>query len=177
MRPSVIFSILFSAISVTALGINCRGSALCTIGILGGSLTGVIELVGNISATDEFAPGEHIACQGHLCAFTQKYGDSFSAGDALPLLQGLAAHGCNYCGSNPILPGNDVSTGEVTVNYVASEQYPGSGKCPANFPQPACPGNNCYALNGCYYACCQGPTPITNPLSCATLAVSIYHDM
>ena len=27
-------------------------------------------------------------------------------------------HGCNYCGSNPILPGNDVSTGEVTVNYV-----------------------------------------------------------
>ena len=90
MRPSVLLSIFFSAISVTALGINCRGSAFCTLAQLGGSLTGVIELVGNISATDEFAPGEHIACQGHLCAFTQKYASNFSAGDALPLLQGLA---------------------------------------------------------------------------------------
>ena len=90
MRLSVLLSIFFSVISVTALGINCRGSALCTLGMLGGSLTGVIELVGNISATDEFAPGEHIACQGHLCAFTQNYNESFSAGDALPLLKGLA---------------------------------------------------------------------------------------
>ena len=89
MRFSVLFSILFGAISVTALGINCRGSGFCTLAQLGGSLTGIVELVGNISATDEFAPGEHIACQGHLCAFTQKYSDSFSAGDALPLLQGL----------------------------------------------------------------------------------------
>ena len=90
MHHSVLLSILFGAISVAALGINCRGSALCTLGDLGGSLTGVIELVGNISATDEFSPGEHIACQGHLCAFTQNYGDNYSAGDALTKLQGLA---------------------------------------------------------------------------------------
>lgn len=58
---------------------------------------------------------------------------------------------------------------------VASEQYPGSGKCGPNQPQPKCPGSNCYALNQvCYYACCQGPTPITNPLSCATLAISRF---
>ena len=90
MHYSVLLSILFGAISVTGLGINCRGSALCTIGIFGGSLTGVIELVGNISATDKFTPGEHIACQGHLCAFTQNYDDNYSAGDALTKLQGLA---------------------------------------------------------------------------------------
>lgn len=90
MRYSALLSIHFGAISVTALGINCRGSALCTLGDLGGSLTGVIELVGNISATDEFSPGEHIACQGHLCAFTQNYDDNCSADDALTKLQGLA---------------------------------------------------------------------------------------
>ena len=90
MHHSVLLSILFGATSVIALGINCRGSALCTLGDLGGSLTGVIELVGNISATDEFSPGEHIACQGHLCAFTQNYNDNYSAGDALTKLQGLA---------------------------------------------------------------------------------------
>lgn len=29
-------------------------------------------------------------------------------------------HGCNACGSNPILPGNNVNTGEVTANYVSA---------------------------------------------------------
>ena len=90
MRSGVFISILHVASSVTALGINCRGSALCTIGQLGGSLSGVIELVGNIPSGDSFGPGQHIACQGHLCAFTQNYEQNITAGDALNLLNGLS---------------------------------------------------------------------------------------
>ena len=90
MRSSAFLSILYSASSITALGINCRGSALCTIGDLGGTLSGLIEIVGNIPDGDSFSPGEHIGCQGHLCAFTQNYSDNITAGDALSLLNGLS---------------------------------------------------------------------------------------
>lgn len=90
MRPSALLSIIFSVSSVTALGINCRGSALCTIGGLGGSLSGLIDIVGNIPSGDSFGPGVHIGCQGHLCAFSQNYDDNVTAGDALDLLNGLS---------------------------------------------------------------------------------------
>ena len=86
MRLSFLLSILFSTISVTALGINCGGSFFCTPGGTGGTLTGVIQLVGNISATDEFSPGEHIACQSHLCAFTQNYNQTITADETLYFL-------------------------------------------------------------------------------------------
>lgn len=96
MRLSAFFSILCGASSITALGINCRGSALCTIGDLGGTLSGLIEIVGNIPSGDSFGPKEHIGCQGHLCAFTQSYTQNITAGDALNLLNGLsyASHPC-----------------------------------------------------------------------------------
>lgn len=90
MRPSAVLSLTCGVSSVTALGINCRGSALCTIGQLGGTLSGVIDLVGNIPSGDSFGPGQHIACQGHLCAFTQNYDQNITAGDALNLLNGLS---------------------------------------------------------------------------------------
>ena len=90
MRPSAFFSILCGASSITALGINCRGSALCTIGDLGGSLSGVIDIVMDMPSGDSFGPGEHIACQGHLCAFSQNYAQNITAGDALNLLNGLS---------------------------------------------------------------------------------------
>lgn len=90
MRPSAFFSILCGASSITALGINCRGSALCTIGDLGGSLSGVIDIVGDMPSGDSFGPKEHIACQGHLCVFTQDYAQNITAGDALSLLNGLS---------------------------------------------------------------------------------------
>ena len=90
MRPGHFLSLLCGVSSVTALGINCRGSALCSIGDLGGSLSGVIKIVGDLPSDDSFGPGEHIACQGHLCAFTQQYAQNITAGDALSLLNGLS---------------------------------------------------------------------------------------
>ena len=89
MRPIFAFLSLLGASSVTALGINCRGSALCDIGDLGGNLPGLIELVANIPSTDSFGPGEHIACAGHLCAFTQNTSDNITQGDALDKLNDL----------------------------------------------------------------------------------------
>ena len=90
MRPSTVLSLTCGVSSVIALGINCRGSALCTIGDLGGTLSGVIDIVGNIPSGDSFGPGEHIGCQGHLCAFSQNYDQNITAGDALNLLNGLS---------------------------------------------------------------------------------------
>jgi hypothetical protein len=65
--------ILFVTPGVYGLGINCRGSALCDIGDVGGTLDGVIKIVQDIEDGKTFTPGEHIACQGHLCAFSQRY--------------------------------------------------------------------------------------------------------
>ena len=90
MRLGAFLSILCGPFSITALGINCRGSALCTIGSLGGSLRGVIDIVGDIPSDQSFRPKEHIACQGHLCAFTQDYAQNITAGDALNLLKDLS---------------------------------------------------------------------------------------
>ncbi len=86
MQTSTFFSILLGASSVTALGINCRGSALCDIGQLGGNLAGLIELVGNIPDTDT---GAHIACAGHLCAFSQNYDEDIDKQTALDKLNDL----------------------------------------------------------------------------------------
>ena len=73
-----------------SLGINCRGSAFCDIGDLGGNLAGVIEIVQQIPDGDTFSPGEHIACAGHLCAFSQNYNDNVTKETALDKLNDLS---------------------------------------------------------------------------------------
>ena len=52
--------------------------------------------------------------------------------------------------------------------------YEGEGKCtPGKYDQPKCPGSNCYnPSNVAFYACCQGPTPIENPMDCSKLEVN-----
>lgn len=40
--------------------------------------------------------------------------------DSCCLSSCFRAHGCDLCGSCPIKPGNDVSTGMITANYVSS---------------------------------------------------------
>ena len=45
--------------------------------------------------------------------------------DALTLLTELQSHGCTICGSIPTNSGNDVSTGELTVNFVSTPEGEG----------------------------------------------------
>ncbi|KHN97635.1 Killer toxin, Kp4/SMK-like, core [Metarhizium album ARSEF 1941] len=116
-----------------ALGINCRGSGVCFFN--DASLQAVHNQVGNMIAAGGgnryyWDGGKRavvprgalqIACsqgsQGSVCAFYQN-GASGYAWDAYAQIQGLLDHGCRQCGSIPTLPGNDVNTGELTVNYV-----------------------------------------------------------
>jgi hypothetical protein len=44
--------------------------------------------------------------------------------DTLRHVKNLLTHGCKGCGSDPVNPGNDVSTGELTVNWID-----GGGRC------------------------------------------------
>ncbi|TQV90465.1 hypothetical protein V2A60_010455 [Cordyceps javanica] len=129
------FSLSLFLTSATALGINCRGSGFCTINN-GASLQVVHDQVGNLVASGggdrRFNSGDQIACshgsQGSFCAFYQN-GASGSAKDAYNQIQQLLDHGCRGCGSVPTQPGNDVSKGELTVNYVSNACCEGDCHC------------------------------------------------
>jgi len=89
MLLTTFLSILFGASSVTALGINCGGSALCDLGGLGANLLDLIQVVEAVPDGDKFGPGVHIGCAGHLCAFTQNYDQDITAGTTLAKLNDL----------------------------------------------------------------------------------------
>lgn len=122
------FTTLIAAISgsVSALGINCRGSGLCPSDGAAGNLINLKAIVDNIGDRNRhYNTGQQIACTGSLCAFYQN-GASGTAGQASGLLQQLLDHGCKKCGSCPTQPGNDVSKGELTVNIVGSPSCQGA---------------------------------------------------
>ncbi|KAK9437838.1 killer toxin, Kp4/SMK-like, core [Metarhizium brunneum] len=127
-------SILFFISSAAALGINCRGSGVCSFN--DASLQVVHDQIGNLIAGGggdrHFNQGQQIACshgsQGSVCAFYQN-GASGSARDAYGQVQGLIDHRCRQCGSIPTQPGNDVSKGELTVNYVGKPCCEGDCHC------------------------------------------------
>ncbi|KZF19247.1 killer toxin, partial [Xylona heveae TC161] len=110
---------------VSGLGINCRGSSNCRGCAV--NLSWLQDQMNGISDDTWFANGQHVTCHscegslqnGQVCVFVQNYPQGLDAGTIKSKLGDLANHGCNSCGSCPILPGNDVSTGMVTVNYVA----------------------------------------------------------
>ncbi|PHH60619.1 hypothetical protein CDD81_1409 [Ophiocordyceps australis] len=125
---------LYLVSGAAALGINCRGSGFCSFNTA--SLQTVHDQVGVLVATGgrdrHFNSGQQIACshgsQGSVCAFYQS-GASGSAQDAYGQLQQLLNHGCRQCGSVPTHPGNDVSKGQLTVNYVSKPCCEGDCHC------------------------------------------------
>ncbi|KJK85797.1 hypothetical protein H633G_10355 [Metarhizium anisopliae BRIP 53284] len=122
-------SILFFISSAAALGINCRGSGVCSFN--DASLQVVHDQIGNLIAG---GGGDRHFNQGRksphddVCAFYQN-GASGSARDAYGQVQGLIDHKCRQCGSIPTQPGNDVSKGELTVNYVGKPCCEGDCHC------------------------------------------------
>ncbi|KAI4953704.1 hypothetical protein J4E91_002552 [Alternaria rosae] len=60
-------------------------------------------------------------CAG-ICAFPQKLKTDEKVNGSLikSKINDLVNHKCGRCGSCPTKPGNDVNTGEITVNYVTS---------------------------------------------------------
>ncbi len=127
MKTTTLVS-LFTALSgsVSALGINCRGSGLCPSDGAAGNLINLKAIVDGIQDRNRhYNTGQQIACTGSLCTYFQN-GASGNAGDASGLLQQLLDHGCKKCGSAPTQPGNDVSKGELTVNVVGSPSCQGA---------------------------------------------------
>ncbi|KAH6878775.1 killer toxin Kp4/SMK [Alternaria rosae] len=116
------------------LGINCRGSALCSLPSCTVSLATIKKYVDTLDDKEEWGNGDQIVCNlcpgcsplsancAGICAFPQKLKTDEKVNGSLikSKINDLVNHKCGRCGSCPTKPGNDVNTGEITVNYVTS---------------------------------------------------------
>ena len=120
-----------------ALGINCRGSALCSDARAGKNAASRLQSFINagIQGNRVYRNGEHIACvdrtslaapSGGFCAFLQGTNRDVNGNNIRDLIGQIVGHGCKVCGSVPIdFPGsNDPKNGILTVNYVSSTDNP-----------------------------------------------------
>lgn len=115
------------------LGINCRGSAMCSTGDVW-TADNLKNSINGLPDDKYFKEGDHIACDpaglanpipgapkigGGICAFVQKT-DGLNGKDLKRLAQAIVDHGCKMCGSVPkdYPDSNDVNDGELTFNYV-----------------------------------------------------------
>lgn len=111
------------------LGINCRGSGECSN--FYNEIKDVIDSICNKSSSQLFGPGEHIGTDyawhqidgswsySGLAAFTQSTSNAISVETACACAKQIMNHGCTACGSVPLYPGNNVASGQLTINYVS----------------------------------------------------------
>ncbi|KAG5748836.1 hypothetical protein H9Q70_008515 [Fusarium xylarioides] len=121
MFKSALLALAVTAGLSDALGINCRGSGLCSgnKGALGQLIAHCVD-INNI--------GNHPA----ICAFYQNIGDrTFSLAQTQTFLQQIVDHGCKLCGSVPTDPGNNVANGQLTVNVVLNPTSRDAPQSPA----------------------------------------------
>lgn len=123
---TVIITLTSLVASAAALGINCRGSGFCPSNGAAGNIQSLKKVVDNIQPRHRFYnPGQQIACTGTLCAFYQN-GASGTAEETSAWIARIMQHGCKKCGSVPTRPGNNVATGQLTVNIVGSPNCEGA---------------------------------------------------
>jgi hypothetical protein len=116
-----------TSVLARALGINCRGSSNCGVGAFFHTPSAKLQDVRDaVAAGPEgiWSNGQQIACKSHftgrLCAFYQGIGSrTFNKEQSVAYLDQLLEHKCDHCGSIPTDPGNDVTKGQLTVNFVA----------------------------------------------------------
>lgn len=131
-RPAAAITLLVLAlcvVNVTALGINCRGSSLCS-GRGNAMVTLRDGINRDIDRSRQYSQGQEIACtDNNICAFVQNYDGTVSGDKIANLMPYLVDHRCGTCGSVPLnYPNsNDVSQGELTVNYVQNACFRRSG--------------------------------------------------
>ncbi|KAI1076595.1 killer toxin, Kp4/SMK-like protein, core [Whalleya microplaca] len=105
---------------VAALGINCRGSGNCSTACIRHALSEINTGVQYLPDGNNYPNGQHIACTGNCCAYLQNIAGTKTGRQVKTYVQSLLAHGCDRCGSVPTEDGNNVNTGELTVNWVPS---------------------------------------------------------
>ncbi|KAK3331574.1 Kp4-domain-containing protein [Cercophora scortea] len=125
-----------ATLAARALGINCRGSALCSDARSGSNAASRLQgYINNIQGNRVYHNGEHIACvargslispNGGFCAFLQYTNRDVNGAAIKNLIAAIVGHNCKVCGSVPIdFPGsNDPKNGILTVNYVANTDNP-----------------------------------------------------
>jgi len=146
MQPAqTLILTLAATLGAHALGVNCKGNFECSSFFLdddaygnGAIIKRLIDATQAIDGGRQYSSEEYVACipgytiygglegqkveHGAMCAFLQKIGGTFSGNDVKAMLSNLQSHGCKACGSVPTdfdYPSkNDVSKGELTVNYV-----------------------------------------------------------
>lgn len=119
-----------SVVNVTALGINCRGSSSCTKGGGNAMVTLRDAIIRDIDRSRQYSKGQQIACtDSNICVFVQETDSTVSGDQIANLMPYLVDHRCANCGSVPLNypSSNDVSQGELTVNYVGNPCYRVSG--------------------------------------------------
>ncbi|KAG5759440.1 hypothetical protein H9Q69_006708 [Fusarium xylarioides] len=138
MFESALLALAATAGLSDALGINCRGSGLCS-----GNKGALGQLIAQVRAIDPnrtFRNGEHVSCvdinnignHPAICAFYQNIGDrTFSLAQTQTFLQQIVDHGCKLCGSVPTDPGNNVANGQLTVNAVLNPTSRDAPQSPA----------------------------------------------
>ncbi len=118
----ILIGIILYIDATSGLGINCRGSSNCS-GLY--SLNVIANKVCNeVPPGNVYNPGVRIATNcvaaSGIAAFVQSTSQSITGAQACQLLRRLQDHNCKVCGSIPINPGNDVSKGQLTVNFVGA---------------------------------------------------------
>ena len=112
---------------VRDLGINCRGSWLCTK-----SHADLLRFIQWVPPDRVYSNGQHIVCDGHFCAFLQDTNDTFYGVAIRELLKALLSHCDNSsCGSIPTEWPESFDpriNGILTVNYVKKPEC--QGICP-----------------------------------------------
>lgn len=140
-----ILSLVALATTVAALGINCRGSAMCGWSAGGQYNKNLIHTIGYyislLNDTAEYEKGEQIVCTQRLgleidsgswsvtiCAFPQHIKQNVTGAQIKAAYRRIEAHGCKRCGSAPFdAVKNESGDGELTLNYV--DYHCGSGVC------------------------------------------------
>ncbi|KAK0285914.1 hypothetical protein LTR54_003350 [Friedmanniomyces endolithicus] len=99
-----------------------------------------------VDASWQYQNGDHIACipgsyeinvdddgaigvNGGVCSFLQATASGVQGGAIKGLLQELQKHGCEACGSISTTSQNDVSKGELMVNFVSGNINGCNGLC------------------------------------------------
>ncbi|KAI8940411.1 hypothetical protein NX059_004101 [Plenodomus lindquistii] len=127
------------ALPKRALGINCRGSRMCDT--CKSNSKDVLKLINTIPDDAEYGNGEKIACapcsywefvrldtDPGLCVFAnnmKKKDEKVKGKRVKEMVAKLVSRGCKNCGSNPVHPGNNIGTGQVTMNFVQKSCGPG----------------------------------------------------
>ena len=112
--------------TVSALGINCRGSGMCTFVHCGGRdcVGQMSDLAFSIPDNATYAPGQKIVCSpvqklgAGICMFTENYGPATGV-EVKAAYEYIMRWGCAKCGSAPFdRAANDVGKGSLTLNVV-----------------------------------------------------------